>query len=79
MNAMLMLGFLALLPLSVGSTIVLGSIVVAAHAVLAMQAGMSLSTSWLCYLHVSSMFMVACCVAYWRERFYRTAFAVEFG
>jgi hypothetical protein len=29
MNAMLMLGFLALLPLSVGSTIVLGSIVVA--------------------------------------------------
>jgi hypothetical protein len=47
MNAMLMLGFLALLPLSVGSTIVLGSIVVAVHAVVIMQAGMSLSTSWL--------------------------------
>jgi len=45
MNAMLMLGFLVLLPLSVGSTIVLGSIVVAGHAVLVMQAGMSLSTS----------------------------------
>ena len=32
MNAMLMLGFLALLPLSVSSTIVLGSFVVAVHA-----------------------------------------------
>jgi hypothetical protein len=79
MNAMLMLGFLALLPLSVGSTIVLGSIVVAVHAVVVMQTGMSLSTSWLFYLHVSSMFMVACCIAYWRERFYRTAFAAEFS
>src|SRR5262252_7734655 len=79
MNAMLMLGFLALLPLSVGSTIVLGSIVAAGHAVLVMQAGMSLSTSWLFYLHVNSMFTVACCVAYWRERFYRTAFAAEFN
>jgi hypothetical protein len=79
MNAMLMLGFLALLPLSVGSTIVLGSIVVAVHAIVVMQAGMSLSTSWLFYLHVSSMFMVACCIAYWRERFYRTAFAAEFS
>jgi TIR domain len=79
MNIMLLLGFLALLPLSVGSTIALGSIVVAAHAVLIMQAGMSLSTSWLFYLHVSSMLTVACCVAYWRERFYRTAFAAEFN
>jgi hypothetical protein len=77
--AMLMLGFLALLPLSAGSTIVLGSIVVAVHASVVMQAGMLLWTSWLFYLHVSSMFTVACCIAYWRERFYRTAFAVEFG
>ena len=79
MNAMLMLGFLALLPLSVGSTIVLGSIVVAVHAGIVMQAGMLLWISWLFYLHVSSMFTVACCIAYWRERFYRTAFAAEFG
>jgi hypothetical protein len=79
MNAMLMLGFLALLPLSMGSTIVVGSIIVAGHAVLLMQAGMSLSTSWLFYLHVSSMFTVACCIAYWRERFHRTAFAAEFS
>src|SRR5262249_5106727 len=42
MNTMLMLGFLVLLPLSVGSTIVLGSIVVAVHALVVMQAGMSL-------------------------------------
>jgi hypothetical protein len=79
MNAMLMLGFLAMLPLSIGLTIVLGFIVCAGHAVLLMQAGMSLSTSWLFYLHVSSMFMVACCIAYWRERFYRRAFAAEFN
>jgi hypothetical protein len=75
---MLLVGFLALVPLSVGSTIVLGS-VVAVHAGVVMQAGMSLWTSWLFYLHVSSMFTVACCIAYWRERFYRTAFAAEFG
>jgi len=74
-----MLGFLVLLPLSVGSTIVLGSIVVAVHALVVMQAGMSLSTSWLFYLHVNSMFLVACCIAYWREHFYRTAFAAEFS
>jgi hypothetical protein len=76
---MLMLGFLALLPLSVGSTIMLGSIVVAVHAGVVMQAGMLLWTSWRFYLHVSSMFTVACCIAYWRERFYRTAFAAEFS
>ena len=79
MNAMLMLGFLPLLPLSMLSTIVLGSIIVAAHAVVVMQAGMSLPSCWLFYLHVGSMFMVACCGAYWREGFYRTAFAEEFS
>jgi hypothetical protein len=79
MNAMLLLGFLALLPVSVGSAIVLGSIGVAGHAVLVMQAGMSLATSWLFYLHVSSMLTVACCIVYWREHIYRTAYAVEFG
>ena len=79
MNAMLMLGFLPLLPLSVGSTSVLGSIIVAMHAGVVIQAGMSLPSCWLFYLHVGSMFMVACCVAYSRERFYRTAFAAEFS
>jgi hypothetical protein len=74
-----MLGFLALLPLSASSTIVLGSIVVAVHAAVVMQAGMLLWTSWLFYLHVSSMFAVACCIAYWRERFYRRTFAAEFS
>jgi hypothetical protein len=63
MNAMLMLGFLALLPLSVSSTIVLGSIVVAGHAGVVMETGMLLWTSWLFYLHVGSMFTVACCIA----------------
>jgi hypothetical protein len=79
MNAMLMLGFVAMLPLSVGSAMVLGFIIVALHAVLVMQAGMSLSTSWLFYLHVGSMFGVASCIAYWRERLYRTVFAAEFN
>jgi hypothetical protein len=79
MNAMLMLGFVALLPLSVGFTIVLGSVVVVLHAVLVMEAGLSLSNSWLFHLHVGSMFAVACFIAYWRERLYRTAFAAEFS
>jgi TIR domain len=77
MNAMLMLGFLALLPLSVSSTIVLGSIIVSVHAGIVMQAGMLLNNSWLFYLHVGSMFTVACCIAYWRERFHRTVFAAS--
>jgi hypothetical protein len=79
MNAMLMLGFLGLLPLSVGSTIVLGSIIDAVHAIVVIQAGMLLPSCWLFYLHASSMFMVACCIAYWRGRFYRKAFAAEFS
>jgi hypothetical protein len=79
MNAMLLLGFLGLLPVSLGPTVVLGLIGVAGHAVLVIQAGMSLPTSWLFYLHVSSMLTVACCVAYWREHIYRTAFAAEFS
>src|SRR5262249_30266893 len=29
--------------------------------------------------YVSSMFMVACCIAYWRGRFYRRAFSAEFS
>jgi TIR domain len=77
MNAMLMLGFLALLPLSVSSTILLGSIVVAVHAGVVMESGMLLWTSWLFHLHVGSMFTVACCIAYWRERFHRIVFAAS--
>jgi hypothetical protein len=79
MNAMLLLGFVALLPLSVGSTIVLSSVVFVGHVVLVMYAGMSLRESWLFYLHVSSMLTVACCIAYLRERCYRTVFAAEFS
>jgi hypothetical protein len=79
MNAMLMLGFVALLPLRMGSAIVLGSVIVALHGALVMGAGMSLSNSWLFHLHVGSMFGVACFIAYWRERCYRTAFAAEFS
>jgi len=79
MNAMLMLGFVTLLPLSIGSAVVLGSIIVALHGLLVMEAGMPFAASFLFYLHVSSMFTVACCIAYWRERFHRAAFAAEFS
>ncbi len=77
MNAMLLLGFLALLPLTVGNTIWLGLFASAGHTMLMAYAGVPLSTSWLQYLHVSSMLTVACCIAYWRERSYRMAFAAE--
>ena len=79
MNAMLMLGFLALLPLSVSSTIVLGSIVVAGHAGVVMEAGMLLWTSG-CFIFMSALCSRSpAALPYWRERFYRTAFTAEFS
>ena len=77
MNCMLMLGFLALLPLSVGYTIMLGLIISLLHAAITMQTALPLSTTWLNHLHVGSMLTVTCCIAYWREHFYRISFAAE--
>jgi hypothetical protein len=77
MNCMLLLGFLGLVPLSVGYTIGLGSFIAVLHAAIIMQTALPLSATWLYYLHVSSMLTVACCIAYWREHFYRRSFAAE--
>src|SRR5260221_7478845 len=59
MNAMLMLGFLALLPLSVSSTIVLGSIVVAVDAGVVIEARMLLWDRWVFFFFFCSLFNVA--------------------
>jgi hypothetical protein len=39
--------------------------------------GIPLGTSWLNYLHVSSMWTVAAFVAFWREYQMRRSFAAE--
>jgi len=77
MNFMLILGLLALLPLSVVSTVWIGAVMAALHALIMMETHVPLATSWLNYLHVSSMWTVACCIAYWRERQQRLSFAAE--
>jgi hypothetical protein len=77
MNAMLMLGFVALIPFNLAYTFVIGLFISVLHAAVTIYMAVPLSTSWLFYLHVTSMLTVACCIAYWRERFYRLAFAAE--
>jgi TIR domain len=77
MNFMLILGFLALLPLSLVSTALIGGVMVVLHALIMMETHIPLMTSWLSYLHVSSMWTVACCIAYWREHQQRLSFAAE--
>jgi hypothetical protein len=77
MNFMLVLGLLALLPLSVVSTVLIGVVIVGLHALIMVETQISLATSWLNYLHVISMWTIACCVAYWREYQQRRSFAAE--
>jgi hypothetical protein len=78
MNFLLALGLLAMLPLSVVSTALIGAAMMALHAIIMMGTHVPLATSWLNYLHVNSMWTIACCIAYWRERQLRSAFAAEF-
>jgi hypothetical protein len=78
MNFMLTLGFLALLPLSVVGTVLVGGVMTALHALIMMETHIPMLTSWLNYLHVSSMWTVACSIAYWRESQQRLAFAAGF-
>ncbi len=77
MNFMLILGLLALLPLNVVFTVIIGAVMNVLHALIMMETHIPLSTSWLNYLHVSSMWTVACCIAYWREYQQRLSFATE--
>ena len=77
MNFILVLGLLALLPLSVVSTALIGTVIVGLHALIMIETQVPLATSWLNYLHVISMWTIACCIAYWREYQQRRSFAAE--
>jgi TIR domain-containing protein len=77
MNFMLVLGLLALLPLSVISTVLIGAVIAGLHALIMIETQVPLATSWLNYLHVISMWTIACCIAYWREYQQRRSFAAE--
>jgi TIR domain len=78
MNFLLTLGLLAMLPLSLMATALIGAFMMALHAVIMMGTHVPLATSWLNYLHINSMWTIACCIAYWREHQQRAAFAAEF-
>jgi TIR domain len=77
MNFMLVLGLIALLPLSVVSTALIGTVIGVLHALIMIETQVPLATSWLNYLHVISMWTIACCIAYWREYQQRRSFAAE--
>jgi hypothetical protein len=79
MNFMLILGILALLPLGVVSTILIGAFITVLHALIMLETHVQLATTWLNYLHVSSMWTIACCIAYWREYQQRLSFAAGFS
>ena len=78
MNFLLTLGLLAMLPLSLVATASIGAVMMALHSLVMMGTHVPLATSWLNYLHVNSMWTIACCIAYWREHQQREAFAAEF-
>jgi len=78
MNFLLTLGLLAMLPLSLVATALIGAVMMALHAMVMMGTHVPLATSWLNYLHINSMWTIACCIAYWREHQQRAAFAAEF-
>ena len=77
MNFILVLGLLALLPLSVVSTALIGTVIAGLHALIMIETQIPVATSWLNYLHVLSMWTIACCIAYWREYQQRRSFAAE--
>jgi len=77
MNFILVLGLLALLPLSVISTVLVGAVIAGLHALIMIETQVPLATSWLNHLHVISMWTIACCIAYWREYQQRRSFAAE--
>ena len=75
MNFMLTLGALGAMPLGFVLTVLIGVAISALHALIMMH--IPLETSWLNYLHVSSMWTVAAFVAFWREYQMRRSFAAE--
>jgi hypothetical protein len=75
MNFMLTLGALGAMPLGFVLTVLIGAAISALHALIMIHEPMA--TSWLNYLHVSSMWTVACFIAFWREYQMRRSFAAE--
>jgi TIR domain len=75
MNFMLTLGALGAMPLGFVLTVLIGAAISALHGLI--MVNIPISTSWLNYLHVSSMWTVACFIAFWREYQMRRSFAAE--
>jgi hypothetical protein len=75
MNFMLTLGALGAMPLGFVLTVLIGAVISALHGLIMVH--VPIATSWLNYLHVSSMWTVAAFVAFWRENQMRRSFAAE--
>jgi hypothetical protein len=75
MNFMLTLGALGAMPLGFVLTVVIGAVISALHGLIMMH--IPIATSWLNYLHISSMWTVAAYIAFWREYQMRRSFAAE--
>jgi hypothetical protein len=75
MNFMLALGALGAMPLGFVLTVLIGAVISALHGLIMVH--VPIATSWLNYLHVSSMWTVAAFVAFWREYQMRRSFAAE--
>jgi hypothetical protein len=75
MNFMLTLGALGAMPLGFVLTVLIGAAISVLHGLIMIHIPMA--TSWLNYLHISSMWTVACFIAFWREYQMRRSFAAE--
>ena len=76
LNFLLVMAFVALLPLTTIGTLTVGAFVQAVHALLISKfAAFSLNISLYFAGHLAGTFVVVLCVAYWRERLLRQAFA----
>ena len=78
MNYLLVMAFVALLPLTTIGTLLVGLLVQAFHATLIFAfASFPLNVSLFYLGHVSSVLIVVLCVSYWRERLLRQEYANE--
>ena len=75
MNFMLTLAALGAMPLGFVLTVVIGAAISALHGLIMLH--IPIATSWLNYLHISSMWTVAAYIAFWREYQMRRSFAAQ--
>jgi hypothetical protein len=75
MNFMLTLAALGAMPLGFVLTVLIGAAISALHGLIMIHE--PIATSWLNYVHISSMWTVACYIAFWREYQMRRSFAAE--